>query len=280
MSDESGRKARATAGPSAPIRSSLSEDEVRAFAERAPRCKVSVAVVCAPAATGETLDAELVNVSQSGMLVATANLLDVGTEVAFQFTLDDGVVALSGSAEVMRVSDQPPGLGLRFVSLDEAGQILVARLVEIALEDGGLRPPESVAGGFGNPPRVPNSIAAETSEPVGGAARAMPAEIEYGHGSVRIRLSRATARYFTYNPLLHIGVGGCFLPVDRDVPLGAGYQVDICDDADRLLLRCKAKVAAKQEGRIGLRLIDVERPALQALRAHIASLSPSPASNA
>ena len=225
---------------------------MRAFTDRAPRCKVSVAVVCAPAATGETLDAELVNLSESGMLVATASLLPIGTEVAFQFTLDDGVVALSGNAAVMRVNDQPPGLGLRFVSLDEGGQVLVARLVEVA---------------------------SETSGPVDGE-RVVPDDIEYGHGSVRIRLSAATARYFTYNPLLHIGMGGCFLPAERDVPLGAGYQVDICDERDRLLLRCKAKVAAKQEGRIGLRLIDVERPALLALRAQIAALSASPPANA
>ena len=34
-------------------RSALSADEVRAFTERAPRCKVSVAVVCAPAEAGD-----------------------------------------------------------------------------------------------------------------------------------------------------------------------------------------------------------------------------------
>jgi hypothetical protein len=223
----------------------LSTEEVRVFRERAPRCKISVAVVCAPAETGEVLEAELVNLSTSGMFVATAHRLEVGTVVAFKFTVDEGLVALSGSAEVARIGQEPGGLGFRFLSLDQGGTELVARLV--AVGEGSAA--EELAG------------------------------IEYGPGSVRVRLSRETARLFTYNPLLHIGVGGCFLPTERDVPHGAGFQVDILDDADVLILRCKAKVAAKQDRRIGLRLIDVERPALQALRAHVARLSSPPSAS-
>ena len=90
---------------------------------------------------------------------------------------------------------------------------------------------------------------------------------------MRVRLSAATARYFTYNPLLHIGVGGCFLPADGNVPLGTGYELNVVDGDDRLLLRCRAKVAATQERRIGLRFIEAEREALQALRAEIARVS-------
>ena len=61
-----------------------------------------------------------------------------------------------------------------------------------------------------------------------------------------MRLTAATAGFFTYNPLLHVGVGGCFLPAETDVPLGTGYQLDILDGSERVIMRCKAKVAAKQ----------------------------------
>jgi len=37
-------------------------------------------------------------------------------------------------------------------------------------------------------------------------------------------------------------------------------------------VRCKAKVAAKQDRWIGLRFLDVDRSALQALRAEVARL--------
>jgi hypothetical protein len=88
-----------------------------------------------------------------------------------------------------------------------------------------------------------------------------------------VRLTAATASFFTYNPLLHVGIGGCFIPAESDVPLGTAYQLDILDGADRLLLRCRAKVAAKQDRFIGLRFLDVERSVLQALRAEVAKLS-------
>ena len=116
-------------------------------------------------------------------------------------------------------------MGLRFISLDGAGRELVDRLVEA-----GVGAPEV--------PTAPGYAAAA---------------VEFEHGSVRVRLSAATAVYFTYNPLLHIGVGGCFLPADSDVPLGTGYQVDILDPRDQLLVRCRAKVAAKQDRWVGLR---------------------------
>ncbi len=232
-------------------RSALSADEVRAFTERAPRCKVSVAVVCAPAEAGDgrvgdnELTGELVNLSSSGMLIASVRSLVVGAEVEFKFQLDDGVVALAGHAEVVRIVSDPVGMGLRFISLEGSGRELVDRLIE---------------AGSGAP---------EVQTSPGYAAAA----VEFEHGSVRVRLSAATAVYFTYNPLLHIGVGGCFLPADSDVPLGTGYQIDILDQRDQLLVRCRAKVAAKQDRWVGLRFIGVDRATLQLLRAEIAKLS-------
>jgi hypothetical protein len=243
MGHDTGAKPRSETSSSG--RSALSADEVRTFIERAPRCKVSIAVVCEPSAAGEQLTAELVNLSSSGILIASAHALAVGAEVEFKFQLDDGTIVLSGRAEVVRLVNDPPGMGLRFVGLDGAGRALVDRLVEA-----GAGAPEI--------PTAPGYAAAA---------------VEFDHGSVRVRLSAATALFFTYNPLLHIGVGGCFLPADSDVPLGTGFQMDIMNQRDQLLLRCQAKVAAKQDRWIGLRLIGVERASLQMLRAEIAKLS-------
>jgi hypothetical protein len=252
--DGSGAKPRVTGS----LRSALSADEVRAFADRAPRCKVVVAVLFiadgpgpdpgtgdADRAAGKDAgkesrrhaEAELVNVSSSGMFVDSARLFEVGTPVRFQFKLDDGAVALSGSAVIVR--RELKGMGLKFVSLDQAAQDMVARLVE-------------AASGAPEPP---------------------PGEVEFSHGTVRVRLTAATARYFTYNPLLHVGVGGCFLPAEANLPLGTGFELNVVDGADRLLLRCSAKVAATQERRIGLRFIEPDRTSLQLLRTEIARLT-------
>ena len=190
------------------------------------------------------VEAELINVSGSGMLLACKNALQVGAVVEFEFKLDDGLVALAGRAEVARTVPHPPRMGLRFVMLDSAGANLVQRLLE--------------ASEFA--PEIPT---------VPGYA---PPAVEFDHGSIRVRLTAATATFFTYNPLLHLGVRGCFLPAESDVPLGTGYQLDVFDEGERRILRCKAKVAAKQDRWIGLRLLDVDRSALQALRAEVAKL--------
>jgi len=245
MGQDSGDGPPATA---AAKRSALSADEVRAFADRAPRCKVSMQVLCTvPGDRDESgmLEAELINVSSSGMLLASDHALQVGAVVEFAFKLDDATVALGGRAEVVRTVSHPPRMGLRFVALDGAGISLVERLIQAS---------EAA-------PEIPT---------VPGYA---PPAVEFDHGSVRVRLTAATATFFTYNPLLHVGVRGCFLPAETDVPLGTGYQLDILDAEDRPVLRCKAKVAAKQERWVGLRFLDFERSALQALRAEIAKLS-------
>src|SRR5262249_12076697 len=162
----------------------------------------------------------------------------------FQFRVDEDVVVLQGTAEVVRVAESGErGMGLRFSALDAANRALVDRIVDVSTHEPPV-PLESVP----NPTQGPKAI-------------------ECHHGSLVIALTAATAGYFTYNPLLHIGIAGCFIPSDEDVPLGTGYQLDIVDGDGRRLLRCKAKVAAKQDRRIGIRLIDVDRAALLELRA-------------
>jgi hypothetical protein len=228
-------------------RSALSPDEVRAFTDRAPRCKVALQVLCTLPQDNqgaEFLEAELVNLSTSGMLLSSAELLPTGAVVEFQFKLGD-LIVLSGRAEAVRTVAQPPRMGLRFVMLDGAARSLVQRLVEVSE----AAPEIPTAPGFA------------------------PPAVEFAHGSVCVRLTAATASFFTYNPLLHVGVGGCFLPAEADVPLGTGYQLDVLDESERLIMRCKAKVAAKQDRWVGLRFLDVERSTLQALRAEVARLA-------
>src|SRR4051812_7230487 len=83
----------------------LTTDEVRAFIDRAPRCNVRIHVLYQPPGKDDTVETQLVNLSRSGMFLATrGGLLEVGVVVEFQFSLDDGLVALKGTAEVVRLS--------------------------------------------------------------------------------------------------------------------------------------------------------------------------------
>jgi hypothetical protein len=235
-------------------RPALTTDEVRAFIDRAPRCRVRIHVLYHPPGEAESVETLLVNLSRSGMFLAShGKLLDPGVVVGFQFSLDDGLPVLKGTAEVMRLAlEGERGMGLRFVDLDADALALLERIVEASAHEPAPLPFEEE-----------DTV---RSQPPGGHA------VEYGHGTVRITLSAVTAAYFTYNPLMHIGIGGCFIPAEGDVPLGTGYQLDVVDEQGQLLLRCKARVAAKQEHRIGIRLVDVDRGALLNLRAAITKL--------
>jgi hypothetical protein len=251
------------------VRPALTTDEVRAFTDRAPRCKVQIHVLYQSfdqpggEPVGDAMvETQLVNLSTSGMFVASRGpLLAIGAKVEFQFSLDDGLVVMKGKAEVVRVvqeGDGERGMGFRFVALDAETRTLVDRIVDVNSRD-------------------PAPVPVEEEEK---ARQMLPGgrAVEYGHGTVRIILSSVTAAYFTYNPLMHIGIGGCFIPAEADVPLGTGYQLDIVDLGGHLILRCKGKVAAKQERRIGIRIVDLDRAALVRLRAEIAKVGPPPSS--
>jgi hypothetical protein len=240
-------------------RPALTTDEVRAFIDRAPRCKVRIHVLYQPPGLTESVETQLVNLSRSGMFLASrGKLLDVGVVVGFQFQLDDGLIVMKGTAEVARLSLQGErGMGLRFVDLDDDARQLVDRIVDANSRE---------------PAPVPFEEEDTTRQSLPGGRA-----VEYNHGTVRITLSSATAAYFTYNPLMHIGIGGCFIPAEADVPLGTGYQLDIVDAKGQIVLRCKGRVAAKQERRIGIRFVDVDRASLLKLRGEIAKLGPAAA---
>ena len=149
-------------------RPTLTTDEVRAFIDRAPRCKVQIHVLYQPPGADDKVETQLVNLSRSGMFLASrGKLLDIGVVVGFQFTLDDGLVVMQGTAEVVRLSiEGERGMGLRFVDLDADSRVLVDRIV-----DANSREPAPVP--FEEEDTIGHSLP-------GGRA------VEYGHGTIRI----------------------------------------------------------------------------------------------
>ena len=163
-------------------RPELTTAEVRAFIDRAPRCKVQIHVLYQPPGVTDTVETHLVNLSRSGMFLASrGKLLDVGVTVEFKFSVDDELVVMQGTAQVVRLSlDGERGMGLRFVDLDAESRRLVDQIVDMNS-------------------REPVPVPYEEEDTMRTAVPGQRA-VEYGHGTVRITLSSATAGYFTYNP--------------------------------------------------------------------------------
>ena len=83
------------------------------------------------------------NISTGGMFLKTIHPQDPGTEVDFEFRLEDGYTLVEGKGEVAWVRetaqgpDKPPGMGLRFIDLPDDSWKLVRRIVEQRLRQGG-----------------------------------------------------------------------------------------------------------------------------------------------
>jgi hypothetical protein len=73
------------------------------------------------------------NISRTGAFVKSTSPLAVGTKVNLRFTviLDD-VETIEGIGEVVRVQDDPPGMGVVFVELSQYSQHLLAKLLTAA----------------------------------------------------------------------------------------------------------------------------------------------------
>ncbi len=70
------------------------------------------------------------NLSRSGAFLKTRASLAVGTKVNLRFTvLHDEMDFIQGVGEVVRVQDDPPGVGVVFTELDEASQAVLDRLL-------------------------------------------------------------------------------------------------------------------------------------------------------
>ena len=117
----------------------------------------------------------------------------------------------------------------------------------------------------------PTAVSAPAAAPSAPAAK----PIQIGDGKLRVVLSAATATFFSYNPLLNIRMGGFFIPVEEEVPLGTTYKVEIVDAQNQTLVTGKGKVVARQELRVGIRLNDVDKDALGRLQALVGQLASS-----
>ena len=70
------------------------------------------------------------NVSTSGVFVRSSEPLPVGTQVNLEFTvLMDGFETVSGEGEVVRVHDDPSGMGVVFTKLSSTSQAIIERLL-------------------------------------------------------------------------------------------------------------------------------------------------------
>ena len=70
------------------------------------------------------------NVSRSGVFVRSSAPLAVGTRVNLRFTvLADEVETVEGEGEVVRVHDDPPGMGVVFTELSSYSQQILERLL-------------------------------------------------------------------------------------------------------------------------------------------------------
>jgi uncharacterized protein (TIGR02266 family) len=70
------------------------------------------------------------NISRSGVFIKTATPLPVGSQVDLKFTVVmDGIETIEGEGEVVRVEQNPSGMGVVFRKLGHYSQRLVERLL-------------------------------------------------------------------------------------------------------------------------------------------------------
>lgn len=70
------------------------------------------------------------NISRTGVFVKSASPLPIGTQVNLKFTvIMDDIETIEGIGEVVRVENDPPGMGLVFTELSQYGKHLIERLL-------------------------------------------------------------------------------------------------------------------------------------------------------
>ena len=70
------------------------------------------------------------NISRTGVFVKSKKPLDVGTRVNLKFTvIMDEIETIEGTGKVVRVQDDPPGMGVVFTELTAYSESLLARLL-------------------------------------------------------------------------------------------------------------------------------------------------------
>ena len=211
------------------------------------------------------VETQSANISRSGMFIATREVADVGGLLEFEFSLADGFALLKGTAEVVRQSVNPPGVGVRFVKVDEPTRLLIERIVEVNASEG-KRP--TVSPELTDPSAVDALIGLSGATPIADG-------VVFAGRTLQIQVNPATAGYFVYNPLLNIRLGGFVVPGVEDVPLGTLYDVAIVSLDRRMLFNGKGKVVAKHEKRLGIRLADVDKNTLATLQNEVNKMGPT-----
>lgn len=70
------------------------------------------------------------NISATGVFIKSKAPLPVGTEVNLRFTvIMDDIETITGIGRVVRVSDDPPGMGVVFEELNGYSQVLIEKLL-------------------------------------------------------------------------------------------------------------------------------------------------------
>jgi uncharacterized protein (TIGR02266 family) len=70
------------------------------------------------------------NISRSGVFIKSKNPLAVGTHVNLRFTvIMDEIETIEGRGKVVRISHDPPGMGVVFTSIDSYSKALIEKLL-------------------------------------------------------------------------------------------------------------------------------------------------------
>lgn len=70
------------------------------------------------------------NISQSGVFIRSKDPLPPGTKVNLRFTvIMDEIETIEGVGEVVRVSREPPGMGVAFIELTSYSERLIQKLM-------------------------------------------------------------------------------------------------------------------------------------------------------
>jgi hypothetical protein len=70
------------------------------------------------------------NISRSGVFIKSKNPLPIGTEVNLRFTvIMEDIETVDGIGEVVRVEDNPPGMGIVFREIGAYSKALIDRLL-------------------------------------------------------------------------------------------------------------------------------------------------------
>lgn len=71
------------------------------------------------------------NISRSGAFLRCSEPMPVGTKVRVKFVvIDDEIENVEGEGEVVRVQNDPPGMGVVFDRLDERSSAIIERMME------------------------------------------------------------------------------------------------------------------------------------------------------